>query len=513
MNRPEPKDKLLANATPHDAEESIGPARLNHTQIRAIYFGLMLAMFLSALNQTIVATALPSIGSHFGDVENLSWVITVYLLTATVVSPLYGKLSDIYGRRTVILGAIGIFVAGSVASAAAPNMTLLIIGRALQGLGGGGILPIVQSVIADVVLPRERGRYQAYMATVWVAAGVCGPVLGGVMADHLHWSAIFWMNLPLGLIAAFVSHRMLRLLPRHNHKHRLDFLGALLMMASAVAVLLALTWGGTRYPWFSFEVLGLFAASGLFAFTFSYRLTRMPEPFLPLSLLANPVMRFGTASNAAAFGANLSTVVFLPIYYQLIHQLSPTEAGLALIPSVIMGTPGSVISARVMMYFNHYKWLGTCGLLIAIVAMGVMTVIPDLPIKAVIAVMCVNALGIGIIFPIATVAVQNAVPREQVGLATGTVNFFRQLCSALVIAIMGAILLAGLGVSAGRTSNAAGSLANTAAAAAGGTPVDVFHWVFATAEIFLIISLLAWLLVEERPLAGPNPSVHPEEAA
>ena len=209
------------------------PARgaMSHAEVRTIFFGLMLAAFLAALNQTIIATALPTIGRHFADFENLSWIVTAYLLTSTAVAPLYGKLSDIFGRRAMILAAIGLFMAGSALCAAAPSMTLLILGRGLQGIGGGGILPLCQSVIADVVAPRERGRYQAYMGVVWVTSGVAGPVLGGALAEHLHWSLIFWINVPLCLGAALLTHIHLKRIPRHDRRHKLDVLGAVLMMA------------------------------------------------------------------------------------------------------------------------------------------------------------------------------------------------------------------------------------------------------------------------------------------
>jgi len=189
------------------------PRSLTHAEVHSVFVGLMLAAFLAALNQTVIATALPTIGRHFADFENLSWVVTAYLLTSTAVAPLYGKLSDIYGRRAMMLAGVGVFMAGSAACAAAPDMALLIAGRALQGLGGGGILPLAQAIIADVVAPRERGRYQAYMGAVWVSAGVGGPVLGGALAEHLHWSLIFWLNVPLGLIAAFACQKYLKLLP------------------------------------------------------------------------------------------------------------------------------------------------------------------------------------------------------------------------------------------------------------------------------------------------------------
>src|SRR3954465_3226907 len=235
-------------------------APLTSADVRRIFYGLMLAMFLSALNQTIIATALPTIGRYFGDFENLSWIVTAYLLTSTAVAPLYGKLSDIWGRRAMIKAAIGLFVAGSAVAAAAPDMIWLIIGRGLQGIGGGGILPLCQSVIADVVAPRERGRYQAYMGVVWVTSGVAGPVFGGFMAEHLHWSLIFWVNVPLGLGAAFLTNVYLKNIPRHDRRHKLDVLGAVLMMASCIPLLLALTWGGTRLPWLSPPILMLIGA-------------------------------------------------------------------------------------------------------------------------------------------------------------------------------------------------------------------------------------------------------------
>src|SRR5215469_7408946 len=239
------------------------PRTLTPAEARTIFVGLTLTVFLAALNQTIVATALPTMGRYFNDFENLSWIVTSYLLTSTAVAPLYGKLSDIHGRRTVMLASIGIFAAGSAACAAAPDMLSLILGRALQGIGGGGILPVAQAIMADAIAPRERGRYQAYMAIVWVTSGIAGPILGGVLSEHFHWSLIFWVNLPLALAAAMMTYTRLEKLPRHERRHKLDIVGAGLMMAAAVSLLLALTWGGTRFPWMSAPIIALVAASGL----------------------------------------------------------------------------------------------------------------------------------------------------------------------------------------------------------------------------------------------------------
>src|SRR5215475_11526019 len=257
---------------------------LTPAEARTIFVGLMLSVFLSALNQTIVATALPTMGRAFNDLENLSWIVTAYLLTSTAVAPLYGKLSDIHGRRTVMLAGIAIFAAGSAACAVAPDMLSLILARAVQGIGGGGILPVAQAIMADAIAPRERGRYQAYMGIVWVTSGVGGPILGGVLSEHFHWSLIFWINLPLAIAAAMMTYTRLERLPRHERRHKLDVQGAVLMMAAAVLLLLALTWGGTRYRWASLPILSLIVASGLFSLAFAWRLTHAPEPFLPMSV-------------------------------------------------------------------------------------------------------------------------------------------------------------------------------------------------------------------------------------
>src|SRR6202163_1443433 len=212
-------------------------------EIRTILMSLMLTMFLAALDQTIVATALPTIGRQFRDVSSLSWVITAYLLASTAVAPVFGTLSDIYGRRAMIITAMSLFISGSILCAVAPNMPVLILARGLQGLGGGGILPIVQTVIADVVTPRERGQYQAYFSGVWMAAGIGGPILGGVFAEHLHWSMIFWINLPLGLISLATLLPKMGKIPVFHRRRKVDWLGGVLLMASAVAIMLVLTGG------------------------------------------------------------------------------------------------------------------------------------------------------------------------------------------------------------------------------------------------------------------------------
>ena len=237
--------------------------------------------------------------------------------------------------------------------------------RGLQGFGGGGIVPLVQATMGDAVAPRERGKYQAYIGTVWVIAGVVGPVIGGYIADYLHWSVAFWINVPLGAAAAYMINRQLKRLPQNHRKHTLDMFGALLMMTSAIALLLALAWGGVRYPWLSSTIILLVCCSVALTLAFGYRLVHEPEPFLPLSVLANPVMRAGTAAASCAVAVSIGLTVFMPLYYESVHHLSAGQSGLALIPIAVMTTPGSVLSGRIMMRFERYKWFAMIGLVCA----------------------------------------------------------------------------------------------------------------------------------------------------
>lgn len=254
----------VTEVQPQTRARPAGPqAALSPGEIRAIVYGLMTAMLLAALDQTIVATAMPTIGLDLGDAANLPWIVTAYLLASTAVTPLYGKLSDIHGRRIMLLIAIATFVVGSLACALAPTMVALALARGLQGVGGGGLIALAQTILADIMSPKERARYQVVIAGVFVTASVAGPLLGGFFAQHLHWSLIFWINLPIGCLAFALTNANLKRLPRHERRHRLDYPGAALMVAGSVTLLLALSWGGVRYPWDSAPVLALLAGAAV----------------------------------------------------------------------------------------------------------------------------------------------------------------------------------------------------------------------------------------------------------
>ena len=317
-----------------DADPHTAATPLNHATIRSIVIGIMLAMFLAALDQTIVATAMPTIGRELRDLEHLPWVASAYLLSATAVTPLYGKLSDIHGRRSILLLGIGIFIVGSVACALASSMLVLILARGLQGLGGGGLISLAQTIIADVVAPRERARYQGWIASVFVTSSVAGPVLGGFFAEHLHWSMIFWINLPLGLFAFWMTSSALRHLPRHERPHRLDLIGALLIVLASVSLMLALTWGGTRYPWSSAPIVLLVMGAAVASVLFVARLLTAAEPLLPLAILLNPVVSRGTAAASFIMGTFIGLSIYLPAYLELMLGLTASGTGLALIPFI-----------------------------------------------------------------------------------------------------------------------------------------------------------------------------------
>jgi EmrB/QacA subfamily drug resistance transporter len=470
----------------------------SHADIRAIIVGLMLAMFLGALDQTIVATALPTIGRHFGDLGDLSWVVTAYLLTGTAVTPLYGKLADIHGRRLTLLAAIAIFVVGSLACALAPSMAALIGGRALQGLGGGGLMALSQTIIADIVSPRERGRYQGYIAAVFALSSVGGPVLGGFLTEHIDWSLIFWINLPLGLAALGMTSSVLRRVPFQARQRSLDLIGAALMMLAAVALLLALSWGGRAFAWISLETGALLATSAILWGLFAWRLMAARDPFLPLAVLANPVVRAAALAGACCMATLVGMTIFVPLYFEVVLHLSASQSGLALIPLMSATVTFSTITGRLMVHMERYKRMALAGLTVALVALAALAIWPAaLPTWGVLALLALIGSGIGTVFPISTVCMQNAVAHHQMGIATGAANFFRALFSALVVAVLGAIVLGGLG-------GVTGMSVEMLARAASSTELSfAFRFVFVACALVLAFGLAFLIAMEERVLKGP----------
>lgn len=494
-----PLERAPTLAPAQDEHDEFELPQLRHEQIRTVVIGIMLAMFLGALDQTIVATALPTIGQHFHDLGDLSWVVTAYLITGTAVTPLYGKLSDMHGRRVMMLTAIGIYVAGSLASALAPSMTFLVFARGVQGLGGGGLMALSQTIIADVVSPRERGRYQGYVAAVFAVSSVGGPVLGGLLTEHIDWSLIFWINLPLGLAALGMTSNVLKLVPYYPRKHQLDLIGAGLMIGAAVAMLLALSWGGQRFDWISGEIVGLFVVSFVLWGLFAWRLVRAGEPFLPLTVLGNPVVRTAALAGACSMGVLVGMTIYVPLYFEVVRHLTASEAGLGLIPLMASTVVFSTITGQLMRFMVHYKRVPFVGLVAALLALGALAVWPaSMPTWVVLVLLAVIGSGLGSVFPVSTVCLQNAVAHSQMGIATGAANFFRALLSALVVAILGAIVLSGLG---GATGTTVETLARVSSLH---TLAHAFRFVYLACALVLCFSVAFLVAMEERPLRGPS---------
>jgi EmrB/QacA subfamily drug resistance transporter len=472
-------------------------APLDHATARAVVAGIMLAMFLSALEQTIVAPALPAIGRSLGDVDHLSWVITAYLLALTATTPLFGKLSDIYGRRGVLMLAIGIFVAGSIACALAPTLWMLVLSRGLQGVGGGGLLPIAQTIIADLLSPRERPVVQGRTSIMFMSASILGPVLGGLLTDHLHWSFIFWINVPLGAVAFVMTERALRLLPRNDRPHRLDVIGAVLMVSAALALMLALSLGGTHYLWNSWRMLTLLAGSAALWALFAMRLLTAREPFIPLAILHGRVTSMITVAAFFSIGTVIGVTIYMPLYCQTVLGVSASLSGLALIAYMGGATLGSLVSTRFIVRIRHYMRVPLGGLVVAVSALAVLAINPaGHSLGQVVGLLFVLGCGLGPMYPVSTIVMQNAVKPHQLGTATGTLNFFRTLGGAIVVAMFGAIVLSG--VAEGSPMMTLDKLV-----VGHGDLGPAFHWVFVAAAICLGISFSCLLAVEEQPLHGP----------
>jgi len=459
---------------------------LAHHEARPIVIGMLLPVFMGSLDNTILASALPTIGREFGDAHSLPWLITIYLLGSTAVVPLYGKISDIHGRQFTLRIAIALYMLGSLVCALAPNMLVLILGRALHGVGGGGLASTGAVVLGDVVAPKERGRYYAYFAVVYTTAGASGPALGGFLSDHIHWSAIFWLNIPLGIAAAAVTTILLRRLPRHERPHRLDVIGAVLIVSASVAFMLGLNLGGRSYAWTSPPILALFAIALVVGAGFVWRLLTAPEPLIPIDVLRNPTVLASVVAHACGWGAIVGLNIFLPMYLQNVVGLSPTNAGLSLMVLMATLNASAGFSAQLLVRHRRYKIVPLIGLALAIVSVATLAIeVEGLATWKFELLIAVLGTGFGPIAPLSTTSLQNTVALHQFGTAIGTMNFTRSLYATVLVSVFGALV-------------------NTAATqgparAASHLDVSGFQLIFAAAAISLTVAFIAIVLLEEKP--------------
>jgi EmrB/QacA subfamily drug resistance transporter len=505
---------------------------LTHRQILIVFSGLMLALLLAALDQTIVGTALPTIVGDLHGLNHLSWVVTAYLLTATTVALLYGKISDLYGRKPVYQVAIILFLIGSALAGLSQNMTQLILFRALQGLGAGGLIVLAQTIIGDIVSPRERGRYQGYFGAVFGLATVAGPLLGGFIVDNLSWRWVFAINIPLGIVALFVISIVLKD-PVKGQKHRIDYAGSVLMASGVSALLLVSVWGGQEYAWSSPTIIGLTFVGVALLVGFLVREHYAAEPILPLRLFRDAVFSvaggIGFILGLVMFGA----IVFMPIYFQIVRGMDPTISGLQLLPLVVGLFAMSIGSGQVISRVGRYKVFPIVGT--ALTAIG-LWLLSGLDANTSLVIVWVDSFvlgaGIGAVLQVLILAVQNAVPYKDMGTSTAAMNFLRSMGGTFGTSIFGAILTSRLAfylsqsLPAGAAGSVSGGSVTSSPAVIEALPaavreliIDAFvkalHVVFLVGVPIAIAAFVLSLFLPERPLrktiGGSTPAASDEE--
>ena len=493
-----------------------GPAYMTHRQILVVLSGLMLGMLLAALDKTIVSTALPTIVGDLGGLNQLSWVVTAYLLTSTVATPLYGKISDLYGRRPVYIFAIVVFVVGSMLAGLSQTMWQLVATRALQGLGAGGLMALTFAIIGDIIPPRERGRYTGYFTGVWGLASVAGPLLGGFFTEHLSWRWIFYINVPLGVVALIVVNAVLHV-PFQRREHSIDYLGAALIVSGVSSLLLALVWGGQRYRWESSTIISLLVASALLLVAFVLWEARATEPILPLRLFRNSIFTMTSAVGFVVGTAMFGAIVFIPIYLRVVDGVTPTRAGLLMLPLMFGIIISSISSGKWTTHSGRYKAFPIAGTgLLGIGIFSLSRLDVGTPAWLYSIYFFIVGAGLGLVMQILVLAVQNAVDFRDMGVATSSSQFFRSMGGTIGTAIFGTILSNQLAhnlaerLPVGSAPAGGGDLAKSPERIAALPPlikadvieafVDSLHIVFLAAVPVIAVAFVLSFFIKELPL-------------
>jgi EmrB/QacA subfamily drug resistance transporter len=478
------------------------PPTLGNRQIRVVLGALMVTVLLAALDQNILATAMPTVVSDLGGLDRYPWVITAYLLTGTVAMPLYGRISDLRGRRPVLLLAISAFVAGSVLCGVSQTILQLILARGLQGIGAGGLVVLAFTIVSEIVPPHERGRRLGSFGAVFGVAALGGPLLGGYFAEH-GWRWIFFLNVPIGFAALAAAAWGLRALPRRKAAGAIDGLGAILLVAATVSLLLAASWGGRQYSWTDQHVVGALAFGGLMLSLLVWAEFRTTTPLLPVRLFR--IRSFSVGGSAVfllgiiMFGA----IVYLPVYLQLVLGRSPSVSGLMMLPLMGTLTGVSVIGGRAISRAGHYKWFIVAGALLT--TAGVLAGLglgPHTPLAWVFAMMTVTGIGLGLCMQPLVLVVQAELPPTDLGAGTATGAFLRQLGGAFGVAVLGTILTAGLG-SGGGGAPSSGRIALPEGF------IGSLHTVFAVAGGCGLLLTLLTILIPNLPMRRPPQSGGP----
>ena len=438
-------------------------AKEGKRHILLIFAGLMVTMLLASLDQMIFSTALPTIVGELNGVDHMLWVTTAYILASTIMLPIYGKLGDLVGRKGPFMGAIALFIVGSVIGGLAPDMTWLIAGRAVQGLGGGGLMIGAQAIIADVVPARERGRYMGVMGGVFALSSVAGPLLGGWFTEGIGWRWAFWMNVPLGILAITSAMVFLRLPKPSGTRPRLDVAGMVLLAAASTGLVLATTWGGTTYAWGSSVIIGLIVATVIAVAAFVLAERRAAEPIMSPHLFMDRNFNLTTIAGLITGVAMFGAMAYLPTYLQMVTGANATKAGFLMIPMMIGLLVSSVVSGQLVSKTGRYKWLPITGTLLVAVALVLLsTMTPSLPVWVLCGYLSIMGVGLGMSMQILILIVQNSFPVSEVGTATAGNNYFRQIGASLGSAIVGSLFVARLtSLLAERMSGAGGAAAGS----------------------------------------------------
>lgn len=409
-------------------------------ELGLVIVALFVTTLLAALDQTIFATALPTVVGDLHGVELMLWVTTAYILAATIMMPVYGKLGDLAGHKPLLLSALALFLGGSVLGGLAHNMTLLIIARAIQGLGGGGLMIMAFAIVADIIPPRRRGTYMGILGGAWSFASVLGPILGGWFADSIGWRWTFWFNLPLGVLAIVVASAFLRMPAIKRERPRLDILGMTTMAITTTAIILVISWGGREYGWASPVILGLVGLAVVVGAVLILIERRAVEPVIPLHLFRDRNFNLATAGGLMSSLAFLGVVIYMPSYLQMVTGLSATRSGLLLVPLSVGILVASLSSGAIASKTGRYRWMpGASGLLISISLYLLSTLSVGSSIWLACLYMFICGLGMGVGFQILVLIVQNSFPITEVGTATGAHNFFRQIGASIGSAVVGTL--------------------------------------------------------------------------